>query len=488
MDADTYFLLAGGCLLLAVLLPAALRSYAVSPPLVLLLVGVVVGLTPLSADLQVDVVADRAVIEHVTELTVLIALMGVGLALDRPLDLLRPTSWPSWSPTWRLLGIAMPVCVVAVAALGWALGIPLAAALLLGAVLVPTDPVLASDVQVGGPGSSIPDEEAADLPYAEDPTVSSESGEVRFALTSEAGLNDGLTFPFVHAAVLVAAGGSMLGGIGQWLAWYVVAKIVIGVAAGVLVGRLLARVAFRSRRAPLRLAEQGEPLLALAALLTAYGVAQVAHGYGFLAVFACAMALRSAERKHDYHRAMHDVVERLERLFTLLVLLFLGIGITGGILDALDWKGVVVGVALLFVIRPLSGLLALAVLPATRPRGRRPVPARPCRGRVLRGARGRVDLLPGLGHRARGPGGRAVAVVHHGVHDRVVGRRARDRGDTGDDAARRGPRQLTRPPAEASPSQVCGLPSQHQPSFGACSLIHSAGTRRSDADGASRRA
>ncbi len=197
--------------------------------------------------------------------------------------------------------------------------------------------------------------------------MSSESGEVRFALTSEAGLNDGLTFPFVHAAVLVAAGGSVLGEVGAWLAWYVVGKIAIGVLAGVLVGRLLARVAFRSSKEPLRLAEQGEPLLALAALLTAYGVAQVAQGYGFLAVFACAMAMRSAERKHDYHRAMHEVIERLERLFTLLVLLLLGIEISGGVLDHLDWRGVLVGVALLFVIRPLSGILALGVRPRRTP-------------------------------------------------------------------------------------------------------------------------
>ena len=401
MPADAFFLLAGGCLLLAVLLPAALRSYAVSPPLVLLVVGVALGWTPLADDLQLDLVADRALVEHVTELTVLIALMGVGLALDRPLDLLRPASWRAWSPTWRLLGIAMPLCILGVALLGWALGLPVAAALVLGAVLAPTDPVLASDVQVGGPGSSIPDEAAADLPYAEDPTVSSESGEVRFALTSEAGLNDGLTFPFVQAAVLVAAGGSVLGGVGAWLAWYVVGKIAIGVVAGVLVGRLLARVAFRSSKEPLRLAEQGEPLLALAALLTAYGVAQVAQGYGFLAVFACAMAMRSAERKHDYHRAMHEVVERLERLFTLLVLLLLGIEISGGVLDHLDWRGVLVGRRA--AVRDPSAVRDPRArrAAATQPGGRWALAPRPRRGRVLRRAGRRVDLLPRLGDRAR---------------------------------------------------------------------------------------
>ena len=123
MHADAYFLLAGGCLLLAVLLPAALRSYAISPPLVLLVVGVAIGWTPLADGLQLDLVEDRAMVEHVTEITVLIALMGVGLALDRPLDLLKPSSWRAWSPTWRLLGIAMPLGIGGVALLGWALGL-----------------------------------------------------------------------------------------------------------------------------------------------------------------------------------------------------------------------------------------------------------------------------------------------------------------------------------------------------------------------------
>ncbi|MEP6814899.1 MAG: cation:proton antiporter [Marmoricola sp.] len=368
MDSDGYFLLAGACLLLAVLLPAVLRQFAVSPPLVLLVVGAALGLTPLAQGLTVDVVRDRALVEHVTELTVLTALMGVGLALDRPLDLLRPSSWRHWSPTWRLLGVAMPLCIGGVALLGWAaLGLAPATALLLGAVLAPTDPVLASDVQVGGPGSAIAVDAADEAPYAEDPTMISESGEVRFALTSEAGLNDGLAFPFVNAAILVAAGGSFLTGAAEWLSWYVVAKIAIGVAVAVIVGLLLGRVAFRSRSESFRLAEQGEPLLALAALLTSYGAGELLRGYGFLAVFACAMAMRSAERHHDYHRAMHDVIERLERLFTLLVLLLLGIALSGGILDALDWRGVLVGVLLLLVIRPISGLLALAVLPRRDP-------------------------------------------------------------------------------------------------------------------------
>ena len=89
----------------------------------------------------------------------------------------------------------------------------------------------------------------------------------------------------------------------------------------------------------LRLADVGEPLLALAALLASYGAAELVGGYGFLAVFVCAMRLRASDRGHSYQRAMHGLVERLERLMTLLVLLVLGMAMTQGLLEHLDWRG-----------------------------------------------------------------------------------------------------------------------------------------------------
>src|SRR5207342_1498136 len=115
------------------------------------------------------------------------------------------------------------------------------------------------------------------------------------------------------------------------------------------VGRALAYIAFRSSSRSLRVAERGESLLALAALIASYGVGEVVGGYGFLSVFVCAMTFRSAERSHDYHAAMHDVAERLERLLTLFVLLMLGIALTRGLLDALDWRGVCIGLALILL-------------------------------------------------------------------------------------------------------------------------------------------
>jgi NhaP-type Na+/H+ or K+/H+ antiporter len=347
--------------------------------MVLLVVGVVVGLLPLPEGLDLDPVAIGPQIERITELAVLVALMGVGLAIDRPLRLRDRVSWARWSPTWRLLAIGMPITIAGVALLGWGLGLAPAAALLLGAALAPTDPVLAGDVQVGGPhvgpaepkaeggGEGAPSEAASpsegDVDEEEAEAVDEED-DVRFALTSEAGLNDGLAFPFVGASLLIAAGtatsvGSWVG----WLAWDLVGKVLIAVVLGTALGWLLGRVAFRSTQPTLRLAEQGEPLLAIAALVMAYGLVQVAHGYGFLGVFACGLTLRAAERGHEYHRSLHDVEQRLERLLTLIILLLLGMGVTNGLLGALDWRGVLVAIALVFLIRPAAGVLSLRLRP-----------------------------------------------------------------------------------------------------------------------------
>ncbi|MFD4326748.1 cation:proton antiporter [Nocardioides sp. NPDC058538] len=349
MTADLAYMVIGASLLLAIVLPDLLNRWAISAPMVLVGVGMLIGLTPLPDGLPLDPQANRVAIEHATELVIIVALMGVGLALDRPLELRSPRTWRRWSSTWRLLAIGMPITIAAIAVLGWAAGLAPAVAILLGAALAPTDPVLASDVQVAGPQTG--DHEV------------DERDELRFTLTSEAGLNDGLAFPFVYVAILLATEGAVSNWALEWVGFYLVGKIVIGVLAGLVVGKVLAYIAFRSSSRSLRVAERGESLLALAALIGSYGVGEALGGYGFLSVFVCAMAFRSAERSHDYHAAMHEVAERLERLLTLFVLLVLGIALTRGLLEALDWRGITIGLALILVVRPAAGILALAPWP-----------------------------------------------------------------------------------------------------------------------------
>ncbi|WP_043628028.1 cation:proton antiporter [Nonomuraea candida] len=331
---DLVLALGGAAALLAAILPEVLAGRPLSLPLVYLLGGVLLFALPLGLP-DPDPIAHRTALEHVTELCVVISLMGAGLAIN------RRSGARGWATTWRLLGLAMPLTVAGVAAaavllLGW----PIAAALLLGAVLAPTDPVLASDVHVGEP---------VDAENADD--------EVRFALTSEAGLNDGLAFPFVYVAIALATAGGAVW-LGEWALTDVLYRTAAGLVLGLLIGRLLGRLFFRARPDGLRLSERRDGFVALAATFLAYGVTELAHGYGFVAVFVTACTIRRAEHGHGYNNVLHGFVEQVERLFTAWLLLLLGgFAVTGG-LAALTWRGAAVGLLLLLVIRPLTGWLA----------------------------------------------------------------------------------------------------------------------------------
>src|SRR5689334_12483763 len=158
MSINLIYLIAGAAMFLAAVLPTVLDRYAVSAAMVLLVLGMGIGLLPLPEGMRLDPVVIRPQVERITEFTILVALMGVGLAIDRSFEWRRRAAWAAWSSTWRLLAVAMPVTIASVALLGWGLGLAPAAALLLGAALSPTDPVLASDVQVEGPRVEPPDD------------------------------------------------------------------------------------------------------------------------------------------------------------------------------------------------------------------------------------------------------------------------------------------------------------------------------------------
>ena len=272
--------------------------------------------------------------EVVSELCVVIGLFGVGLRIDRLSNRQR------WWPTLRLLAVAMPLTIAVMAALGsWLGGLSLAGALLLGAVLAPTDPVLAGDVQVGRP---------------------TEGGEhpVRFALTTEAGLNDGLAFPFVYLALAIAAAGAATPALlGEWAWRELLYRVAVGLAGGVAVGWLLGKLMFEIPREN-ALAKTESGVIALAGVLVAYGATELAEGYGFVAAFVSGLALRRSETHHEFHARLHDFSESIEHALTAILLVGLGASLPA-LLKALTWQGAAIGAALVLLVRPLIGWASL---------------------------------------------------------------------------------------------------------------------------------
>lgn len=272
--------------------------------------------------------------ELLSELTVIIALFGAGMRIDS----LRP--WRRWIPTVRMLVIAMPLTIFAIALLGVAVGgLTLAGAILLGAVLAPTDPVLAGDVQVGPP------QEGEEHP-------------VRFTLTTEAGLNDGLAFPFVYLGLIVAAEGMNSNAWAwDWLARDVLYRIVVGGIMGWAGGRALGFILFTVPKGSI-LAETGSGVIALAGVLLCYGSTELIEGYGFIAVAVLGLTLRRVEESHHFHRRLHDFSESIEHALTAILLVALG-SVLPILFADLTWTHVFIALALIIFIRPLSGWIAL---------------------------------------------------------------------------------------------------------------------------------
>ncbi|WP_419900278.1 cation:proton antiporter [Roseomonas sp. USHLN139] len=322
-------------------LPLVLRRLPLSLPIIC--IGLGAGLFSLpQVALNPSPLAHPEIAERFTEFVVIIALMGAGLKLDRVF------SWRRWAVTWRLLGITMPLGIgLIVILLAWGQAYPWVAALLMAASLAPTDPVLASDVQVGPPKTGQEDE-------------------VRFGLTSEAGLNDGLAFPFVHLAIALGAAASS----GEpwfidWITYRVLWEIGGGVVAGWVIGRAFGWLTFHVP-AKTKLARTGDGLIALSATLVSYGLTEIIHCYGFLAVFVTALTFRSTHRDHDFQVQMHEMTEQIERIAMMVLLLLFGGALVRGLLAPVTWTDVIVAVVILLVIRPLTGLVGLLGFKAAR--------------------------------------------------------------------------------------------------------------------------
>ncbi len=332
---DVGLLLVGLIVLVAVILPRlASDRGVVTAPLMYLALGAFVFVWSWAPPLP-DLVADAWWPKRLTELGVIVALTSAGLKLNRPF------AWTTWRTSWRLLAITMPVTIGAAAWLGWGVaGLVPATALLLGAVIAPTDPVLAADVQTGPPGE--PDDSVT-----------------RLALTTEAGLNDGLAFPFTNLAIAVALVGlAPSGWLAGWLLVDVLYKITIGVLVGAVSGWLIARLLFGlpARR---RLAKTMTGITVLSLTLVPYGFAELASSYGFVAVFVAACVFRQVECDHDHQITLHDFSEEVERVLVAVLMFLVGAyAVTGvfGLMSPILWA---LALVLVFVVRPLAGLLGL---------------------------------------------------------------------------------------------------------------------------------
>ncbi|HEX9936209.1 MAG TPA: cation:proton antiporter [Longimicrobium sp.] len=269
MQGAVWFVVVGLLFVGMALARTVLQRLPLSTAMLYLAAGAALG--PYGAGLlDVDVYGQAEVWERVTEVVVLVSLFAAGLKLRVPLSDGR------WMLPLRLATVSMMVTVGLVALVGvGAMGLSWGSAVLLGAILAPTDPVLASDVQVTHPA---------------------DRDRLRFGLTGEAGLNDGMAFPFVMLGLGLLGLHDLGAGGWRWVAVDVVWAVAAGVATGALLGTLVGRLVLYLRSTHQE-AVGLDDFLALGLIALAYGVALLVKGYGFLAVFAAGLALRRIERR-----------------------------------------------------------------------------------------------------------------------------------------------------------------------------------------------
>ena len=349
-----------GCLMLARGLAATtLSRLPVTSAIVYLVVGLLLG--PAAFNIfSFDPIDESQLLETLTEIAVLISLFSAGVKMPVPITRKR------WGPAVRLAWVSMTLSVLLVALFTtWLLDLPLGAGILLGAILAPTDPVLATDVQVRHPD---------------------DRDQLRFTLTCEAGMNDGSAFPFVMLG-LGLLGLHDLGDTGwRWLAidvlWATLAAVVIGMAGGAMLGRLGWMLRGRDPKH-----EVLDDLVGLGLIAVVYGVSVLCSAWGFLAVFFAGVALRQTELVlSGAHKDRQGLLapepggdaakaetpgngvpltvsaeslvfkEHLERLSELTLVLLLG-GMV--MVHEWDWGNAVTAVFVFAVARPLSVMAGL---------------------------------------------------------------------------------------------------------------------------------
>ncbi|TAG21890.1 MAG: sodium:proton antiporter [Oscillatoriales cyanobacterium] len=306
-------LLVIGILLLTVTLGSGwISRLPVSYALIYLIVGI--GLGPYGVKL-VELRPEAQFLERLTEFVVLVSLFSCGLKMNRPLQL-----W-AWNSTARLLGFLMPIS---------------GPAILLGAILAPTDPVLASEVQI------------ADI---------EDRDELRFGLTSEGGLNDALAFPFVYFGIYALKDNNWPNWFSQWVAIDLLWAGSAGIVMGILVAKAVTWIDRRLQR--YRPADElMEDFIALSTILLTYSLTEVVNGYGFLAVFVAGIVVQRSYRDPEKPLSQLHFTERIEKLMEVGTILILGSMLRLEALVAHGSYALLIAGLLIFLIRPVGAWIS----------------------------------------------------------------------------------------------------------------------------------
>ena len=322
-------LLVIGILLLTVTLGSGwISRLPVSYALIYLIVGI--GLGPYGVKL-IELRPQAQFLEKLTEFVVLVSLFSCGLKMNRPLQL-----W-AWNSTARLLGFLMPISIFAVAAIAhWFVKLDWGPAILLGAILAPTDPVLASEVQI------------ADI---------EDRDELRFGLTSEGGLNDALAFPFVYFGIYALKDSNWPNWFSQWAGIDLIWAIAAGIVMGILVAKAVTWIDLRLQR--YRPADElMEDFIALSTILLTYSLTEVVNGYGFLAVFVAGIVVQRSYRDPEKPLSQLHFTERIEKLMEVGTILILGSLLRLEALAAHSSYALLIAGLLIFLIRPVGAWIS----------------------------------------------------------------------------------------------------------------------------------
>ncbi|MFB2768253.1 cation:proton antiporter [Pelatocladus sp. BLCC-F211] len=318
-----------GLLLLFVTLGSGwIARLPLSFALIYLVVGIVLGPYGFGlVQLRRDEIFNAELLERLAEFVVIISVFSCGLKI------VRPISWKSWNLTTRLIGLLMPISIFGLAVVGkFFLGMNWGEAILLGAILAPTDPVLASEVQL---------------------TDTRDQDELRFGLTSEGGLNDALAFPFVYFGLYALKDSNW----NNWLKFWISVDVIWAIAAGIIMGFIVAKAVVwidKKVQKHHRPDELMEDFIAISTILLTYSLTEIVNGYGFLAVFIAGLVVQRSYKDTDKTLAKLEFIERLEKLLEVGTILLLGSILLFQPILNYATQSLLVIVLLFFIIRPLG--------------------------------------------------------------------------------------------------------------------------------------